>query len=61
MQRTSHLCVTTISNESKRFRFIDLFAGIGLQMWVICAGRECLTSEFDKFSAQTYSTWFGDA
>lgn len=54
--------VTTISNKPENFRFIDLFAGIGgFRCGLSALGGECVfTSEWDKFSAKTYSTWFGD-
>ena len=44
------------------FRFIDLFAGIGgFRLGLQRLGGECVfTSEWDKFSQQTYSKWYGD-
>ena len=47
---------------SKKFKFIDLFAGIGgLRMPFEELGGECVfTSEFDKFSQKTYEANFGE-
>jgi len=44
------------------FTFIDLFAGIGgLRIGVENAGGRCIfSSEWDKYSQKTYTTWFGD-
>ena len=44
------------------FRFIDLFAGIGgFRSGLTALGGRCVfTSEWDKFSAQTYRAWYGD-
>ncbi len=44
------------------FRFIDLFAGIGgFRSGMTALGGRCVfTSEWDKFSAQTYRAWYGD-
>lgn len=45
-----------------RFRFIDLFAGIGgLRLGFESIGGECVfTSEWDKFAGQTYKANFKD-
>ena len=45
------------------FRFIDLFAGIGgFRCGLTALGGTCVyTSEWDKFSAQTYEAWYGEA
>lgn len=45
-----------------RFRFIDLFAGIGgIRMGFEANGGECVfTSEWNKFSKQTYLENYGD-
>lgn len=45
-----------------KFTFIDLFAGIGgFRLGLQRLGGKCLfTSEWDKFSQQTYEHWFGD-
>lgn len=45
-----------------RFRFIDLFAGIGgFRKGFELAGGECIfTSEWDRFAQQTYRANFGD-
>ncbi len=44
------------------FRFIDLFAGIGgFRSGLTALGGRCVfTSEWDKFSVQTYRAWYGD-
>ena len=46
----------------KKFRFIDLFAGIGgLRMAFEKSGGQCVfSSEWNKFSQQTYEANFGD-
>jgi DNA (cytosine-5)-methyltransferase 1 len=46
----------------KEFRFIDLFAGIGgLRMaFEKCGGRCVFSSEWNKFSQQTYEANFGE-
>ena len=56
---------TKKKKEEKRrpiFSFIDLFAGIGgFRLGLDRAGGECLfTSEWDKYSQQTYKAWYGD-
>lgn len=45
-----------------KFRFVDLFAGIGgMRIAFEKAGGRCVyTSEWNKFSAQTYEANFGD-
>lgn len=47
--------------ENPKFRFIDLFAGIGgIRIPFQEAGGECVfTSEWDKFAVKTYTTNFG--
>ena len=47
---------------SKRFKFIDLFAGIGgIRIAFEKQGGKCVfTSEWDKFAQQTYAENFGD-
>jgi DNA (cytosine-5)-methyltransferase 1 len=47
---------------TKKFRFIDLFAGIGgIRLAFEKQGGKCVfTSERDKFAQQTYSENFGD-
>lgn len=44
------------------FKFIDLFAGIGgFRCGLTALGGQCVfTSEWDKFSAKTYQTWYSD-
>ncbi len=44
-----------------RFRFIDLFAGIGgFRIALSAIGGKCVfTSEWDKHSQATYKAWFG--
>ena len=48
--------------RTSRFRFIDLFAGIGgIRMGFEAHGGECVfTSEWDDFSKKTYIENFGD-
>lgn len=48
--------------SKKKFKFIDLFAGIGgIRIPFQELGGECvLTSEWDKFAQKTYRTNFGD-
>ncbi|MFC0581207.1 DNA (cytosine-5-)-methyltransferase [Micrococcoides hystricis] len=49
-----------VSSSSAKFRFIDLFAGIGgTRLAMESAGGECVfTSEWDKFAQQTYAANF---
>lgn len=44
------------------FEFIDLFAGIGgLRLGLESIGGECVfSSEWDRFSQQTYEAWYGE-
>ena len=51
-----------VSNDTPAFRFIDLFAGIGgIRKGFDSVGGKCVfTSEWDKFSRQTYKANFGD-
>ena len=46
----------------KKFKFIDLFAGIGgIRIPFDELGGECVfTSEFDKFAQETYTANFGE-
>ena len=48
--------------DSFPFSFIDLFAGIGgFRLGLQRIGGTCVfTSEWDKFSQQTYEKWFGE-
>ena len=48
-------------NNSK-FTFIDLFAGIGgIRIAFEGAGGQCVfSSEYDRFSQQTYKAFFGE-
>lgn len=48
--------VNDVANDSTAFRFIDLFAGIGgIRLGFEAHGGQCvLTSEWNKFSQQTY-------
>ena len=47
---------------TSKFRFIDLFAGIGgTRLAFESAGGECVfTSEWDRFAQETYRNNFGD-
>ncbi len=49
--------------KTKKFTFIDLFAGIGgFRIALEALGGKCVfASEWDKFAAQTYSVNFGHA
>lgn len=51
-----------LSEENKKFDFIDLFAGIGgIRMAFQNEGGKCVfTSEWDKFARQTYEANFGE-
>jgi DNA (cytosine-5)-methyltransferase 1 len=48
-------------NDQAKFRFIDLFAGIGgMRIGFESVGGRCVfTSEWDKFSQKVYATNFG--
>ncbi|HEY9035346.1 MAG TPA: DNA (cytosine-5-)-methyltransferase [Pseudomonadales bacterium] len=48
--------VNDVANDSTAFRFIDLFAGVGgIRLGFEAHGGQCvLTSEWNKFSQQTY-------
>ncbi|MDQ1472524.1 MAG: (cytosine-5)-methyltransferase 1 [Bryobacterales bacterium] len=47
----------------RKFTFIDLFAGIGgFRIGLQKVGGECVfSSEWDRYSRQTYEAWFGEA
>ncbi len=49
-------------NKSSKYKFIDLFAGIGgIRIPFEEMGGECVfTSEWDKYAQQTYETNYGD-
>ena len=51
-----------MTKTAESFTFIDLFAGIGgMRIAFEKAGGKCIyTSEWNKFSAQTYEANFGD-
>ena len=51
-----------VVHGSVPFTFIDLFAGIGgFRSALTALGGECVfTSEWDKYAAKTYRSWFGD-
>lgn len=51
-----------MSSGRKRFRFIDLFAGIGgFRLGLEKLGGECVfSSEWDRWSRKTYEAWFGE-
>jgi DNA (cytosine-5)-methyltransferase 1 len=50
------------ADHRARFRFIDLFAGIGgFRIALSAIGGKCVfTSEWDKHSQATYHAWFGE-
>ncbi|MDC0081919.1 DNA cytosine methyltransferase [Emcibacteraceae bacterium] len=52
----------TLKNNQKKFKFIDLFAGIGgIRLPFQKGGGECVfSSEWDKFSQKTYAVNFGE-
>ena len=54
--------MTRTSKQSPKFRFIDLFCGIGgFRIAFERAGGECVFScDYDKFSQQTYEANFGE-
>lgn len=51
-----------MNNRAKKFKFVDLFAGIGgFRIALEKLGGECVfTSEWDKYAQKTYEAWFGD-
>jgi DNA (cytosine-5)-methyltransferase 1 len=51
-----------ILNKSKKYRFIDLFAGIGgMRLAFESNGAECVfSSEWDKYAQKTYEANFGE-
>jgi DNA (cytosine-5)-methyltransferase 1 len=55
--------VTSAANERAAFRFIDLFAGVGgIRLGFEAHGGQCvLTSEWNKFSQQTYLANFPES
>lgn len=61
LRRAASICQPAIIPEGS-FRFIDLFAGIGgmRRPFEEIGGRCVFTSEWDKFSRQTYSANFPD-
>ncbi len=50
------------AKASMPFKFIDLFAGIGGFRLGLerCGGKCVFSSEWDKYSQRTYSSWFGE-
>jgi len=54
--------ITRIIRGKMHFNFIDLFAGIGgFRSAMTALGGQCVfTSEWDKFSVNTYRNWYGD-
>lgn len=53
---------TAVVGKGIQFTFIDLFAGIGgFRIGLTRAGGKCVfTSEWDKYSQQTYRAWYGE-
>lgn len=53
----------TVANSNDQFKFIDLFAGIGgLRLGFDAIGGKCIfTSEWNKYSQQTYLSNFQDS
>jgi DNA (cytosine-5)-methyltransferase 1 len=51
-----------VAEPAKEFTFIDLFAGIGgFRLGLDRNNGKCVfTSEWDKYSQQTYKAWYGD-
>ena len=51
-----------MNRKRKKFKFIDLFAGIGgFRSGMTYLGGDCVfTNEWDKFAAETYSSWYKD-
>lgn len=62
MKRAASVDAAPTPSSDSRFRFIDLFAGIGgLRRPFEEIGGECVfTSEWDRFSRETYSANFND-
>ena len=54
--------VNDVSNDNNAFRFIDLFAGVGgIRLGFEAHGGQCVfTSEWNKFSQQTYLANFSE-
>tara|TARA_Y100001970_G_scaffold33670_1_gene41880 strand:+ start:4083 stop:5078 length:996 start_codon:yes stop_codon:yes gene_type:complete len=51
-----------MNRKRKKFKFIDLFAGIGgFRSGMTYLGGDCVfTNEWDKFAVETYSSWYKD-
>jgi len=51
-----------MKKDTPKFRFIDLFAGIGgFRSALTALGGECVfTSEWDRYALKTYKEWYGD-
>lgn len=49
-------------NQGGKFKFIDLFAGIGgFRIALESHGGDCVfSSEWDKYAQKTYKAWFGE-
>ena len=62
MTKEIKLIIPDMYQLEKKFTFIDLFAGIGgLRIAFDSVGGECIfSSEWNKFSQQTYKANFGD-
>lgn len=60
--RSSASCLESKLNRAAPFTFIDLFAGIGgMRIGFEAIGGKCVfTSEWNRFSAETYRANFGD-
>jgi DNA (cytosine-5)-methyltransferase 1 len=54
--------MASAKQTSAKFKFIDLFAGVGgMRLGFESAGGECVfTSEWDKYAQKTYEANFGD-
>ena len=54
--------MTKAEQKSSKFRFIDLFAGVGgMRLGFESAGGKCVfTSEWDKYAQKTYEANFGE-
>ncbi len=54
--------VAKAADSSLKFRFIDLFAGIGgLRIGLERAGGQCVFScEIDPYAQKTYAAWYGE-